>query len=296
MLSIGDGANDVPMIQAADIGVGIAGREGMQAARAADFSFGQFQHLKVLMFFHGRENYRKNSNLVVYTFYKNFIFVFAQFWFALYNAFSGQVLFEPIIFQFFNIVFTGVPVIFYAIHDLEFEKKIDGSCELFKNPWYYRIGMENTHFSKVRFWAWVMYGCAHSAMVYYVNGYITEDTYKDESGREFGFWEGGQTIYLACILLANVKLMQMMNNITCYAGWLLFLCTGSYFLMMWLETLYAYFPEVYKFGEVYWCSWVAWLSILFVVSTLWHVDKICMHWYKICFLPSYRKIWWERGD
>jgi phospholipid-translocating ATPase len=42
MLSIGDGANDVPMISAADIGVGIAGREGMQAARAADFSFGQF--------------------------------------------------------------------------------------------------------------------------------------------------------------------------------------------------------------------------------------------------------------
>jgi P-type E1-E2 ATPase len=122
MLSIGDGANDVPMIQAADIGVGIAGREGMQAARASDFSFGRFEHLKVLLFFHGRENYRRNANLVVYTFYKNFIFVFAQFWFAFNNAFSGQVLFEPIIFQFFNIVFTGFPIIFYATYDLEFEK------------------------------------------------------------------------------------------------------------------------------------------------------------------------------
>jgi magnesium-transporting ATPase (P-type) len=214
----------------------------------------------------------------------------------LYNAFSGQVLFEPIIFQFFNIVFTGVPIIFYAVNDLEFEKKIDGTCELFNNPWYYRIGMENTHFSKFRFWCWVLYGCAHSAMVYYINGFATENTYKDESGREFGFWEGGQTIYLACILLANVKMLMLQHNWTCMAEWLVFLCTGSYFLMMWAETLFPYFPEVYKFGEVYWCSWVAWLSILFVVSTLWHVDKICLHWAKMCFVPSYRKIWWERGE
>jgi P-type E1-E2 ATPase len=42
MLSIGDGANDVPMIMKADVGVGIKGREGMQAARASDYSIGQF--------------------------------------------------------------------------------------------------------------------------------------------------------------------------------------------------------------------------------------------------------------
>lgn len=74
------------------------------------------------MFLHGRECYRRNANLVCYTFYKNFIFVFAQFWFALYNAFSGQVLFEPMIFNLFNVVFTGFPIIFYAVHDLEFPK------------------------------------------------------------------------------------------------------------------------------------------------------------------------------
>jgi hypothetical protein len=65
--------------------------------------------------------------------------------------------------------------------------------------------------------------------------------------------------------------------------------------MMWGETMMPYFPEVYKFGEVYWLSWYGWLSIAFVVSTLWHVDKICMHWAKICFSPSYRRMWWEKG-
>jgi hypothetical protein len=73
------------------------------------------------------------------------------------------------------------------------------------------------------------------------------------------------------------------------------MCTFAYFLMMWAETLFPYFPEVYKFGEVYWTSYVAWLSIIFVVSTLWHVDKIAMHWAKMVMDPSYRKIWWTQG-
>jgi phospholipid-transporting ATPase len=65
-LAIGDGANDVNMITAAHIGIGIRGKEGQQAARAADYSIGQFKFLKNLMFVHGREAYRKNSYLVLF--------------------------------------------------------------------------------------------------------------------------------------------------------------------------------------------------------------------------------------
>ena len=50
--------------------------------------------------------------------------------------------------------------------------------------------MENTHFSKFRFWMWILYGCAHSAMVYYLNGFANENT-AAANGKEFGFWEGG---------------------------------------------------------------------------------------------------------
>jgi len=76
-LSVGDGANDVAMINEADVGVGIAGREGMQAARSSDFAIGQFKFLKPLIFVHGRECYRRNSDLVCYTFYKNMLYVVA---------------------------------------------------------------------------------------------------------------------------------------------------------------------------------------------------------------------------
>ena len=74
-LAIGDGANDVNMITSADVGIGIMGNEGQQAARASDYVIAQFSFLKRLMFVHGREAYRKNSFAVSYILWKNFLYV-----------------------------------------------------------------------------------------------------------------------------------------------------------------------------------------------------------------------------
>ena len=97
-LAIGDGANDCAMINQAHVGIGIAGREGMQAARASDFAIGKFKFLKPLLFIHGREAYRRNADLVVYNFYKNVLYVIVQFNFGFYSVFSGQTLYEPFIY------------------------------------------------------------------------------------------------------------------------------------------------------------------------------------------------------
>ena len=82
-LSIGDGANDVSMITAAHIGIGISGLEGQQAARASDYSIGQFKFLKNLMFCHGREAYRRNAYMISFTFYKNVLYVIPIFTFGI---------------------------------------------------------------------------------------------------------------------------------------------------------------------------------------------------------------------
>ena len=79
-LAIGDGANDVNMITSAHVGVGIKGLEGQQAARAADYSMGEFKLLRRLLLNHGRECYRRNSRLVCFNFYKNILVVLPQFW------------------------------------------------------------------------------------------------------------------------------------------------------------------------------------------------------------------------
>ncbi|XP_020594003.1 phospholipid-transporting ATPase 2 isoform X5 [Phalaenopsis equestris] len=77
-LAIGDGGNDVRMIQQADIGVGISGREGLQAARAADYSIGKFRFLKRLILVHGRYSYNRTAFLSQYSFYKSLLLCFIQ--------------------------------------------------------------------------------------------------------------------------------------------------------------------------------------------------------------------------
>ena len=72
-LAIGDGANDVSMIQKADVGVGIAGREGMQAVMASDFAMGRFRFLVRLLLVHGHWSYNRLARLMLYFFYKNVV-------------------------------------------------------------------------------------------------------------------------------------------------------------------------------------------------------------------------------
>ena len=74
-LSIGDGANDVAMIQEAHVGVGIRGEEGLQAVNASDFAIAQFRFLSVLLLKHGRFNYVRMCRVVRYMFYKNVRYV-----------------------------------------------------------------------------------------------------------------------------------------------------------------------------------------------------------------------------
>lgn len=97
-LAIGDGANDVNMITAAHVGIGISGLEGQQASRSADYSIGQFSFLIPLLFMHGRESYRRNAFLIIYMFYKNILFVMPQFWFGFWNVFSGQSIYDDLMY------------------------------------------------------------------------------------------------------------------------------------------------------------------------------------------------------
>ena len=151
-LAVGDGANDVAMILKAHVGVGIAGREGMQAARSSDYSIGKFKFLRPLLFFHGRESYRRISFIVCYSFYKNVLYVIVQFWFGFYSVFSGQTLYESWIYQLYNLSFTGAACFYWGVFDFEFSKK-----KLIGEPRLYRVGMEGSLFNSKVFWGWNLY-------------------------------------------------------------------------------------------------------------------------------------------
>ena len=118
--AIGDGANDVNMINMAHVGIGIKGVEGAQAAQCSDYAITEFQMVRELLLYHGRESYRKNSRLILFNFYKNMILVLPQFWFGMTNGFSSASMFDPWIYQLYNVVYTSLPIIIFAIFDEEY--------------------------------------------------------------------------------------------------------------------------------------------------------------------------------
>lgn len=109
-LAIGDGGNDVRMIQEANIGVGISGREGLQAARAADYSIGKFKFLKRLILVHGRYSYNRTAFISQYSFYKSLLICFIQILFSFLSGLSGTSLFNSISLMAYNVFYTSLPV------------------------------------------------------------------------------------------------------------------------------------------------------------------------------------------
>jgi phospholipid-transporting ATPase len=137
LLAIGDGANDVSMIQAAHVGVGINGMEGLQAARSSDFAISQFRFLKKLLLVHGAWSYQRLCKLILYSFYKNIALYMTQFWYTFYNGFSGQTVYESWTNTMYNVIFTVLPPLIIGFFDQHLSARL-----LDRYPEMYKIGQK----------------------------------------------------------------------------------------------------------------------------------------------------------
>ncbi|KAI1358505.1 hypothetical protein F5Y08DRAFT_321671 [Xylaria arbuscula] len=114
-LAIGDGANDIAMIQAAHVGIGISGREGLQAARAADYGIAQFRFLQRLLLVHGHWLYLRTSKYILCTFWKEWVFYIIQAQFQGYTGYTGTSLYQSWSLTAYNAAFTSLPVFFLGL-------------------------------------------------------------------------------------------------------------------------------------------------------------------------------------
>ncbi|KAF8023109.1 hypothetical protein BT93_F0566 [Corymbia citriodora subsp. variegata] len=160
-LAIGDGANDVGMIQEADIGVAISGMEGMQAVMAIDFSLPQFRFLERLLIVHGHWCYKRISKMILYFIYKNILFSLMLFYYDFYTSFSSQVIYDEWYMTAFNILLTLLPVISFGV--LEQDVPSDVCHQL---PALYKQGQRGICFSWKRIICWMLNGAVASSIIF----------------------------------------------------------------------------------------------------------------------------------
>ncbi|XP_068570692.1 phospholipid-transporting ATPase VB [Cebidichthys violaceus] len=191
-LAVGDGANDVNMIQAADIGIGLSGQEGMQAVMASDFAISRFKHLKKLLLVHGHWCYTRLANMIIYFFYKNVAYVNLLFWYQFFCGFSGTAMIDYWLMIFFNLFFTSVPPIMFGIMDK------DVSAEMLLGvPELYRTGQGTGKYTFSTFWI-SMLDAFYQSLVCFFIPYLA---YQDSDIDIFTFGTPLNTISLFTILL-----------------------------------------------------------------------------------------------
>ncbi|XP_037069797.1 probable phospholipid-transporting ATPase IA isoform X3 [Pollicipes pollicipes] len=229
-LAIGDGANDVAMIQAAHVGVGIAGVEGLQAAHASDYAIGQFRFLARLLLVHGAWNYSRLTNVILYSFYKNICLYVVELWYAIYSGWSGQVVFERWTIAAYNLLFTSVPPLIMGF--------IDRSCSAetrMKYPQLYKTSQQGQLFSVQVFWLWIINALVHSVMLFWLSFGAMEQDVAWSSGRNAGYLMLGNMVYTYVVVTVSLKAGLEMKAWTCLTHLAIW---GS--IVVWFVFLFVY--------------------------------------------------------
>ncbi len=161
-LAIGDGANDVGMIQEAQVGIGISGLEGQQAVNASDFSIAQFRFLEDLLLIHGRWNFMRLSKSVLFSFYKNAVLAGLLMAYCRVTIYSGTPVFDMWVLSAFNFV-CGFPILILGMFDRDLDKEY-----IKKHPHLYAAGPNNEHMSMRTTVRWIVLVFVHVQVIYYI--------------------------------------------------------------------------------------------------------------------------------
>ncbi|KAF9016585.1 phospholipid-translocating P-type ATPase [Hymenopellis radicata] len=213
-LAIGDGANDVSMIQAADVGVGISGEEGLQAVNASDYAIAQFRFLKRLLLVHGHWSYARNGNMILNFFYKNIVCIGVLWWFQIYCGWSSNYVFDYTYLLFWNSFWTIAPVIAIGL----FDRLVDADA-LMALPELYRYGREGKWFGMKWFAVYMIDGVYQSAIVFFIilYGYFSPTARAD--GYDQHLLEFSTTMVFSAVFVAN---FYNGLNTNVWTGWVFF--------------------------------------------------------------------------
>ncbi|KAL5011267.1 hypothetical protein ScPMuIL_009818 [Solemya velum] len=217
-LAIGDGANDVSMIQTADIGIGISGQEGMQAVMASDFAIARFMFLERLLLVHGHWSYDRLAKFTSIMFYKSMITVFILVWFQIFSGFSGATNIDSLYLMLMHLIFTSWPPIMNGVLDKDL-----AADTLLKFPKLYEIGPQDKVYTKFSFFVALADAIYQSFCIYFVSHYTIADSH-------VGIWEMGTNI-CTVLVLAILLTIAIETHTWVWLQWLLLVLS---FVSFWM--------------------------------------------------------------
>ncbi|MQL70881.1 hypothetical protein Taro_003201 [Colocasia esculenta] len=266
-LAIGDGANDVGMLQEADIGIGISGFEGMQAVMSSDIAIAQFRFLERLLLVHGHWCYRRLSSMICYFFYKNITFGFTLFLFEAYASFSGQPAYNDWFMSFYNVFFTSLPAIALGVFDQDVSARY---C--LKFPMLYQEGVQNVLFRWRRIIGWMLNGIWNAVTIFFFCACAFQHQAFRKGGEVVGSEIFGATMYTCVVWVVNCQMALSITYFTLIqhiviwgsiAVWYLFLLAYGAITPTLSTTAFKVFVEGLAPAPSYWI-----LTLVVVLVTI----------------------------
>jgi magnesium-transporting ATPase (P-type) len=280
-LAIGDGANDVPMIQEAQIGIGISGKEGAQAANSADFSIAQFKHLKRLLLLHGRWNYRRAAKVVLYSFYKNIVSTLCLVIFMYPSFMSGLCLFEEWMFNAYNMVLL-LPILVVGFLDKDLREQT-----IVKYPALYASGRLKLDLNIRRMLGSSLLAVAHAAIIMGLPlATVSGGLVRGADGVDgAGVWVVGTMIYCALLVAMALRAVLLSNSISAAMVLAVAMSLGAFVLVLVLYsgTDVAFLLDPFTTGGYYHVVYHAvtlpttWLLLLLVPATCALLEILIAH-------------------
>eukprot|EP00792_Barthelona_sp_PAP020_P006685 TRINITY_DN3056_c0_g1_i1.p1 TRINITY_DN3056_c0_g1~~TRINITY_DN3056_c0_g1_i1.p1 ORF type:complete len:1069 (+),score=306.19 TRINITY_DN3056_c0_g1_i1:30-3209(+) len=204
-LAIGDGGNDVNMIQTAHVGLGIVGREGLQASRAADYSIGAFRHLKRLVAVHGRQSYRRTAVISQYCFFKSLAIAFPQLAYAFYTQFSGTSFFNTFSLTAINMFFTALQPVAYT-----FDIDIDNDLVL-NEPKLLGDSTNRELLTGKTFLFWVLNAMFQGLLPFFIGIYLFDES--PIGMKTLGYADLPMIVYSSIVLTQTLCVLLLCHNL-----------------------------------------------------------------------------------
>ena len=286
-LAIGDGGNDVSMIMEAHIGVGIYGEEGLRAAQSSDYAIGEFKILRRLLLYHGHNSLIRNSEMIIYFFYKNFVFTIIHFFYGFLNDFSGQTIIDDWFIMCFNLIFTSVPLAVRGVLDLGLIPE-DGILIYKMQPYLYLDYRNNPRFTLFNFSMDLLKGTIQSLLNFIICINIVKSSV-DNNGNLGCLWFTSVNMYTNILIIVSINLVVFTNYHTILNfTFLIFVTFFLYMIFIIAVQKLTLFNSVGTMSVAF-NSLKMWLS-LFLVNGSCFISELAILTYKTCFIDNVNNI------